>query len=451
MQDYWLLERTIDGDPAPKQEWFPVPERYYPKLHPSEADADYAVSAILQWSGTELTPRKVKPEEWQAVANYRYDTGEWEPVCWVGRGWMTPEFIQDHFPHVSKTDPTKVAFIEDDAKGQADRITVMKPGRFLTKYFSDVLSPEAIGDLANVYIARSQPGELKFARTADEIEHVYTNGPSSCMSHSADNYESSCHPARVYASPDLAVAYILRGDITARAVVWPDKKQYSRVYGDEERLVNALQAKGYSYGDLEGARLVRIENYGAFVCPYLDRIGTVRDDGEFLIIDSEGDIDARETEGLTADNSVECDHCGDRCDPDDTYRVEVSRWSGENWCESCQENHATYCEAEGEYVDDDSTVLLADGTVVSEWYFADNDGFTCEGTNEAYLGGDIVVLEDGTCWSTNYFSEHGFTCADTGGNYSRNDGHELPSGEWVCDEAWEAREAEEPGLDLQVA
>ena len=111
-----------------------------------------------------------------------------------------------------------VAFTEDAAKGAADRQTRLKVGVYLTRYFGDVLSSDAIRDIATAFTAEREEHTIMFAATADEIERVYTSGPHSCMAHAASDYASSIHPVRVYAAGDLQVAYIERdGNITARA------------------------------------------------------------------------------------------------------------------------------------------------------------------------------------------------------------------------------------------
>lgn len=388
----------------------------------------------------EFRVRQTTEEDWRLVCDWRFRAHEWEMLQWAGVvSWFPRSHIalSKHFAHVAKSDPSKIAFVEDDAKGRADRITVMKPGRFLTKFFSDVLTPEEIGDLANRFIARSKPGTLHFAKTADEIERVYLEGPSSCMAHDASDYQSSEHPVRVYAAGDLQVAYIVRGDITARAVVWPEKKIYGRIYGDADRLRPALEKEGYTEGYLTGARLLRIEDDGYLICPYLDGDCTVRDEGDYLVIG--GDIDADSTSGLIEDYRISCECCGDRINPhrDDYSYVQVDRWGNQEvYCSHCEENRTVYCEHEEITVPEDDAVDLADGTFVSKWYFNDN-GAMCEGNGENYLDVDMIELADGTLWSKDYFEDHGAMCGVTG--------EPQPIAEMICDDelGWVHKDTEE--------
>src|SRR5690606_7560176 len=114
------------------------------------------------------------------------------------------------------------------------------------------------------------------AATPDDIENVYLKGPNSCMSHDLSEFSSPEHPTRVYGDSDLQVAYIVNssGNISARVLVWPEKKLYGRIYGDEDRMSDMLEEAGYERGDLDGARIRRIPiRDRQYVMPYLDEAG----------------------------------------------------------------------------------------------------------------------------------------------------------------------------------
>lgn len=401
----------------------------------------------LQTYGWETRLVPYKPT-WREREALRFYSGEYEHLPWTQLGWFKSVVMTNHAPHVCKADPSKVAFTEDDAKGEANRQTIMKPGRFLTKFFSDVLTADEISALANKYVARTQPGTLKFAHTADEIEQVYIKGPSSCMSHSACGYESPYHPVRVYAAGDLAVAYIDRGGVTARALCWPEKKLYGRVYGDAERLEPALSALGYTQGHMNGARLVRDEfDDGRFVCPYIDAGLTgsaggsnVEDCGDFLRIDDDGEMSADDTEGCCAAPGYCCDCCGDRFPRDSMSHV----LNEGDWCEACIENHAVWSDGQEDWLHQRSATHLehADDWV-SDSYFERHGGYWCEGLQSNMLPDDSkpVEMAGDVIWSTVYFEEHGFECDETGIRYPRTEGHELPDGTWLHVAVWEAQQA----------
>ena len=121
------------------------------------------------------------------------------------------------------------------------------------------------------------------------------------MSYGADYYAER-NPAGQYGAGDLAIAYLENEDgyVIARTLVWPDKKIYARIYGDEdENLAIALASQGYLYDSLgfTGARLLKEWGEGEFedeycegwLCPYLDvAYGSFRVEDDYLIIDPSG-------------------------------------------------------------------------------------------------------------------------------------------------------------------
>jgi len=313
---------------------------------------------------------------WHNREQRLFDAGVYKKTPWHDEPWV----IASHFAHVSRKSPSKLAFTKNDEHGERDIQTVMRPGRYLTAYYNDKLSQDDIRAWCGKYAAENEDIELKFATTPDEIEEVYTNGPRSCMSKKASYYDSSQHPVRVYGAGDLAVAYIENleceraGDseggensrITARAICWPEKKVYGRIYGDESRLRGLLQEAGFERGDseFEGARLLRIEDEDGFIVPYLDNIVNVEDNGRFLVLAYDGDIECTNTNGL-ADCGVFCEHCEERT------TGEIYTVGGETWCEYCRENDAFYCEGCNE-------------DVAGECYLHTSNGDMCENCAENY-------------------------------------------------------------------
>ena len=166
-------------------------------------------------------------------------------------------------------------------------------------------------------------GELLFARTAEKIEEVYTTGPSSCMAHKKEVWgaDMPVHPTSVYASPDLAVAYMNYGGRKAsRTVVWPEKKIYVRIYGDHLRMQKLLAAAGYKQGCITGARVkrIRFKDKNRSVLPYIDYEDAVThkkdDDDHFYIGRHRGDswgriVTAGGTTGSISDYDYYCIRC----------------------------------------------------------------------------------------------------------------------------------------------
>ena len=152
-----------------------------------------------------------------AIADMRFDTGAWTPPVWGDKDWA--DKYPHHYAHASKETKGNVAFYPDAAKMEADKLTSMKPGRYLATFFSDVLDADAIKHYANAQQHASDPPELKFVDNTDPDgwEWVYENSAPSCMRYNRSNrYLDSGlygkdHPVRAYAHPSnsLALAYVM--------------------------------------------------------------------------------------------------------------------------------------------------------------------------------------------------------------------------------------------------
>lgn len=321
----------------------------------------------------EIETERARDLDWLEREQRRFRSGEYRPCPWVNESWWyrEPDNTEwdryNRLTHISVNDPSMVAFTASEEHGQLDRQTRMKPGKYLKRFYGHILSDREIADWAALFTADAKPRAIYWAETADAIEDVYVNGPSSCMSRAARSYDSSIHPVRVYAAGDLVLAYITRnnlpveqgGEPTARVLCWPELRVYGRIYGDAVRLRPLLEDLGYIGGDLDGARLLRIEeNDGRLVCPYIDGAQSVTDWGDYLKIGGD-EIEANSTTGLIGDAGYYCQHCGGHVDEEATYYIEDR---AENWCRFCYEGAAWTCEISGEvYSDDVDRLDLAAG------------------------------------------------------------------------------------------
>lgn len=288
------------------------------------------------------------PDDWKEREQERFTRGDYEPVPWADADWYQP-FAGEHFCHLSLKQPGKIAYTENAAKGEQDRQTIVGPGRYLTKFFKDKLTPSEIEELACRVSVDADACGMKITQDADEIEEVYVNGPSSCMS--GDDF--STHPARVYAGPDLALAYTgAIDDASGRAVVWPEKKLYSDIYGDCTRLKMLLTEAGYTYGRMVGARVRKIAADNGYVMPYVDGVHGAEVEGEFIRLGS-GSLCTQNTCGAT-NGGPECANCGNIYDEDDGYYIDEVE---EVWCDSCAAD-TTRCEVTGERYRDDSNTFV---------------------------------------------------------------------------------------------
>lgn len=381
-------------------------------------DASFYAETCQHLTGHKHQPRPIKPNgDWRAREQARMTDGTYRPLPWADAPWFKREETKDHFAHVSTKDASKITFTESEAKGEIDRqAPPMKPGRYLRQFYGDVLDANRITELTREYAAYTNTNpdeldELLFARTEDEIEHVYLRGPESCMSHDESDYDTPFHPVRVYAGFDLAIAYCKDEDgrIFARALCWPERKIYGRIYpgrdpshynfaeGDIEkhdRFTETLRREGFSRGKLDGARFSRqTDDWGAIVCPYIDGDQQVTVRRNCLVIGDDGSgtlYAADNTNGLLGDEIDErpqCDNCGERYDEGEGVTPEDRDFY--TYCEDCAENVLHQCEATGAYYRyQQNIVTLSDGTVWSREHFEDH-GATCEQCESHERASDI--------------------------------------------------------------
>lgn len=456
----------------------------------------------------EVTPEQAK--EWKRREQARIDDGTyvlppWSSYAWYyldgdyGKGYRYP----DHYAHISIDRLAMIAFTENDQKGVRDRQTRVSPGKYLAKFFGHVLSPKDIQALATEMGAKyNDDAELLFAETADEFEEVYTTGPNSCMSHAPDHFDSCVHPVRVYAGFDLQLAYLMRNDrITARSLCWPEKKIYSRVYGDETRLGHALRGVGYNPGSLSGAKITKLYDGDDLVIPYLDYLAGAYDGGDHLELSERGGkredgkrlaVCGDRQNGLGEDRSnIRCAECGDGIDVgdgrsnddgtfcdgcwDDRYgyceRTEDSvlrdeledvrtrrhpngGWRTQQWGEYARDEHAFFCDHHEVWYSGIHVAVEIDGETWGPQAI-DDDAVMCAATDEYIRSCDSVHLEDGTVWSKDHFADHGVTidgklydednCPDADGNIVR------ASPTVVCDAQIEAPLVQGPRIEPVVS
>lgn len=200
---------------------------------------------------------------------------------------------RSHFLHTSLEDPLKVAYAPSYAYFIKDRWIRTTFGKYLTKFYGDVLSEAEIREAANRYTAAHRPLELHLVPNTDPDKWawVYENSSNfkSCMTlNRSDRYVSSDvtkvikHPAICYAydhpKNHLALAWIgedTNGGVWARSIVDMEKKQAVRVYGDD-RLVALLVKHGFRLtgGAALVGNIMRAYPIGGhrdtYALPYLD-------------------------------------------------------------------------------------------------------------------------------------------------------------------------------------
>lgn len=305
--------------------------------------------------------------------------------------------------HPDQSDLTKVRYL--DAR---HRYVSMKPGKYIRKFHPELDH----ADISARWGAYFAPATVMFAATSDEIERVYLEGPTSCMSHELSEYDSHVHPVRAYGAGDLQVAYIERDDnITARALIWPEKNTYGRLYGDEVRLGEALQKLGYVYDGegFRGARLLKIYNdeHDGWVVPYVDYCTWAEEQDKFLILGGgKRGVWLQYTNGLSVE--VEEEEQGEYCHYYEEYRHEATseviineRGHTVCWCHSAIEYNAFWCPHLGSYVSDDIGIDVDDELRSPAW--VNKYAGYCDFTDRYFLSEDLLTTADGCQISKEHF------------------------------------------------
>jgi len=413
--------------PHSENEWRPITIdfRFAPTgdqqyLWPSFEEAEAARRQLLANSpGAQLrialAGADIGDVDWPTREKLRFADGTYAPTPWHEEAWYQARH-EEHFCHVSTEQLGKIAFTENAAKGQVDRQLVMSPGRYLHRFFSSDLDNNAIEGWCARLSVQLDEDTLKITQDADEIEDVYVGGPSSCMAHETNEFDSFCHPTRVYAGPDTAIAYIgSRADARARSVVWPELKIYTSIYGDVSRLKLLLENAGYSKGSLNGARIRRIVDGDSFVVPYIDAGDDLADDGKFLIV-GHGSIPSENTNGL-GDRIWYCPRCEQ--DGSEHEIVYFRDGSSEEWCYHCFTDHTVFCAHNERPYSDAETFITV---------FADGDEHdVLEEDVDAF--GAVYVEDRGDWWLA--------TCCrqcDASGDWYHADDLTEYHGEWLCDD-----------------
>jgi len=317
------------------------------------------------------------------------------------------QLLLEH-PHESQGDRSKIAYTQNEAKGQKDIQTVTSVGKYLTRHFD--LPDHTIRDLVSRY---GSAARFQFVHTTAEMIYHLHRGPASCMVWSNDRGVKCSdgvtrHPYEAY-DPKFGwhMAVRIEGDDTmGRALCMTQpidgKKYFVRSYlrpanatsysQTDDGMDTWLREQGYrkeNYWE-DGERLAYHEANDHFLAPYLDggeKNVTIDAGAKALVIDSDGEYTCDQTGGYPTamdndDDNFDCDDCGDRTSNDDGYWV--GRQEDTRVCNSCCDNNYTFVygrRGHQYYVHEDNVVYVDSN---SEHYDMD------------YLGdNNIVELENG--------------------------------------------------------
>jgi len=269
---------------------------------------------------------------------------------------------------------------------EREREVAMKPARAFSLMFPE-LEHKQIIELTDMYLNRFATRKLFLKEGTDAADFVkaysWTQAPtdninttyqrkssaSSCMRYDFDHLP--VHPVSVYASGDFKILWSedADGKIASRCVVrvMPDGKyRGGPIYGVSEQAIDLIEhhinSNGGEYGcdgAWEGARLVRKpvdDDEDSFYAPYLDpEPRRLHDDGKYLVISDDGEIDANGYQGTLGAHDCQCETCGCGMSEDDYY---FSEYTECRYCNDCYYEEHFYCEyADADYHIDQSYLV----------------------------------------------------------------------------------------------
>lgn len=358
------------------------------------------------------------PTPWARYFGHKYFDDGGQRLDYAGSITYKRPAVRFHFAHLSISHPGLIAYTKNDEHGIQDRQTRIKPGRYLEEFYRDTFTPEQIAEF--VAQCKAENLELKIVTSPDDIVKVYRgDGPRSCMSPGPvvrDRNGDRIHPCAVYGDSDLAMAYLgdIDGTISARSIVWPEKKIYVRTYGDTATLAQVLRQAGYEQGSADGARIRRIDlGDGRLLMPYIDGTSAARIIDRHWIQLGDGDLEVQsETCGYIypdgkPDDDDDCDEPDDdetyvceHCNREYAYETQSHGNLNLTYCDRCIDSR-NYCDGCDDYTWDDVTEMTMGGYLCDSCI--ERESKTCEGetiiTRSAgdYGAGAVLKCEETWC------------------------------------------------------
>lgn len=398
------------------------------------AEAAQKAKALSRAMGEKLMVKPVVNNKWREREIVRIHNGEYRQLPWAHHAWWTSDtshaIHKDHFPHPSIERAGWLAYTKSPEDGTRDKQTIVRPGAYLKQYFEKILSNHGASErkLVDLFMEAYGPLDVKFAVTEEEIVSVYETGPDTCMKGKRWPGDRR-NPAHVYAAGDLQVAYL--GSLSkssARTLVWPEKKTFSRVYGDIARITRGLERLGYKWGAPIGAKVKKLQvrevkfnpdmgpPTACFIVPYIDKQNQ-RGGGHLGVIDKGGHLEicpegtpgshhcglAEGYSGQYVPKEDEyptftCDSCG-TAGFRELHTVFTNTDASEeaSWCTKCYRRHAYRCGySDAMFSTDVEHVNVSD----SNWnkYYADMYAVKCEMTGALCAEGNLHLIwfADGT-------------------------------------------------------
>lgn len=305
------------------------------------------------------------------------------------------------WPHVSESDPTRIAYTRDERSGEQDRQVVTSVNKYVRERWSlRDLPDHVLREMVDAYNAK-QSNTCEFVPdTAKDYIKVVQTGPQTCMCWNSYDEEDDQtagveHPYKCY-DPQygwrMAVRRNGRNQLVGRALVLetdknkcfvrtfkaadddPNSSGYSH---SDEKLQAWLKDQGYEHFNSwpAGTKLYteEVRRGGDMLAPYIDGdrhnadLVSTADGAYHWRITSDGEYQLRETNGTAEYNeSCTCEQCSARVSEDDLHSTGVD--GDYSVCQSCLDDDYTWVEHAtrwgGAYISNSDVVTTVEGDVI---------------------------------------------------------------------------------------
>jgi hypothetical protein len=349
-------------------------------------------------------------------------------------------------PEIEEEDEKlKVSLYLNRAEYERGRRTTLKVGRAIRMLYPE-FSDKEVQALVDKINARFTPRvyTLHTGTQASDFVHAYTHKQSpyenprttshrKCLADSCMRYDFvkdgfSHHPVEAYASGDFMIIWTedKEGKIGSRAVVSThgDAWVAGPVYGVCEKSMDMIEKHvvdncGHLFiagKNWEGARVVKIPDRDRFIGPFFDSTESLRDAGDYFVVDDFGGIGTGNHMGHF-ESGPECYEC--------VARADTHNENGESFCEDCYNDLYTFCEI-GDY-----EIRRVDAIEVCQYSWnrrvtsiiVDSEGdsySSCEYSAELWVTEDMVEDYDGNLVSPEY-ANNNMTVCEVSDKYCDND------------------------------
>jgi hypothetical protein len=337
------------------------------------------------------------------------------------------------WPHVSVSDPARLAFTRSVQHGIDNRQTVTSINKYLAANF-----PQLQSHIVRDICAKFGNHSFKISWQMDEMLELLAQSPKTCMRWDCWT-AGEWHPYRCY-SPEFGWGLAVRlenNEVMARALVNKTNMSFVRSFGavnndrghsqNDISLNSYLKSIGYDHANgWDGLRMAKIDHPdGGWTAPYLDgNIQRVDSRNGYFLISDNGEYECTQTDGSIENDEdrASCECCSDQINLDRGNHA----WAGihEDYliCNDCYESSyvCAYGADRNEYITHVDNCTEIDGEWYVDRYFSDNDIVYAVDIEEHCKSDDCIYLDSRSEYVSSDCS-YAVYCENSGTHEHKND------------------------------